>query len=420
MPESARASHVYSFEEVGPELDLLPLAARRALDCAGLRLPLDGWRSLSVEDRQRLALAGVSVVVDAAAVAAVVGRSMLPAERISMVSDPDPRAPPADLIASLLPACPLDGAVWSRLRPLDRYALVHAFRRALTRADPSILEIAVEAILRSAVGSSANPPSSAAPTAKGPSIAHAVAPIEPTDARADPDRAGEASPVASSPDSTSMLTVAVLAHPRADAEHARAEHARAENARAEAGASKPRKTMISASEPPPAMADPSGLSTHLDERGAVHMVDVGEKPETNRRAVASAIVRMQPETAARLANSSTPKGEVLATARVAGIMAAKRTPDLIPLCHAIALTRVAVEIEVSESEGIVRVTATAEARDRTGVEMEAMTAVSVACLTIYDMLKGIDRAMVISEIKLLEKAGGRSGHFQREHDEEGM
>jgi cyclic pyranopterin phosphate synthase len=356
MPESARASQVYSFEEVGAELDLLPLAARRALDCAGLRLPLDGWRSLSIEDRQSLALAGAAEVVDAAAVAAVVGRSMLPAEHISVVSDPDPRAPPADLVASLLPACPLDGAAWSRLRPLDRYALVHAFRRALTRADPSILEIAVEAIVQSA-RSSAEPPSSSAPTAKGPS--------------------------------------------------------------AEAGASKPRATMIS--ETSPTALDPTSLSTHLNERGAVHMVDVGEKPETDRRAVASAIVRMHPETAARLANNSAPKGEVLATARVAGIMAAKRTPELIPLCHAIALTRVAVQIDVSEGEGLVRVTATAEARDRTGVEMEAMTAVSVACLTLYDMLKGIDRAMVISEIKLLEKSGGRSGHFQRaqdEHDEE--
>jgi cyclic pyranopterin phosphate synthase len=122
---------------------------------------------------------------------------------------------------------------------------------------------------------------------------------------------------------------------------------------------------------------------------------------------------MRPETAARIARADAPKGDVLAAARIAGIMAAKRTPELIPLCHGVALTHVAVDLEIDEPAAAVRVTATAEALDRTGVEMEAMVAVSAACLTIYDMLKGIDREMVLGDIRLLEKSGGRSGHFRR-------
>jgi cyclic pyranopterin monophosphate synthase len=153
----------------------------------------------------------------------------------------------------------------------------------------------------------------------------------------------------------------------------------------------------------------SPLSTHLDDKGQARMVDVGEKAVTARRAVASGFVRMRNETVCALRDGKTPKGDVLATARIAGIMAAKRTPELIPLCHSIALTKVTVELEVGDDG--VEITATAEARDRTGVEMEAMTAVSVSALTLYDMLKGIDRAMVIERIALLEKEGGRSGHW---------
>ena len=141
------------------------------------------------------------------------------------------------------------------------------------------------------------------------------------------------------------------------------------------------------------------------------MVDVGAKDVTARRAVASAFVRMSTETIDALRDGATPKGDVLAAARLAGIMAAKRTPELIPLCHAIALTRVTVELEIAR--GGVRIVARAEARDRTGVEMEAMTAASVAALTLYDMLKGIDRGMVIEHVALDEKSGGRSGHWVR-------
>lgn len=171
-----------------------------------------------------------------------------------------------------------------------------------------------------------------------------------------------------------------------------------------------------ASPPPPPEPAASTISTHLDADGAVHMVPVGEKTVTARRAVATGVVTMRAETVARLLSHDTPKGEVLATARIAGIMAAKRTPELIPLCHAVALTGVKVDIEVDEPGARVIVTATADALDRTGVEMEALVAVSAACLTIYDMLKGIDRDLVIGDVKLLEKSGGRTGHYVRGGD----
>ncbi len=158
----------------------------------------------------------------------------------------------------------------------------------------------------------------------------------------------------------------------------------------------------------------SALSTHLSARGEARMVDVGAKAPTARRAVATASVRMKPETLALLASGDAPKGDALAVARVAGIQAAKRTPDLIPLCHAIALTRVEVAFTLDAAASALRVRATAEAVDRTGVEMEAMVAASVAALTVYDMLKGRDRWMAIAEVALVEKSGGRSGDVRRE------
>jgi cyclic pyranopterin monophosphate synthase len=152
------------------------------------------------------------------------------------------------------------------------------------------------------------------------------------------------------------------------------------------------------------------LSTHLDSRGKAMMVDVGKKKVTLRRAVARARVLMQPATAARLRAGDVAKGDVLATARIAGIQAAKRTPDLIPLCHAIALTRVTIELSV-EDDGVA-IEAAAEARDRTGVEMEALTAVTVAALTVYDMLKSVDRGMSFT-VDLAEKHGGKAGSWTR-------
>lgn len=143
------------------------------------------------------------------------------------------------------------------------------------------------------------------------------------------------------------------------------------------------------------------------------MVDVARKPKTERRAVARGSVRMRPETLSRLDQRETPKGEVLATARLAAILAAKRTDEMIPLCHAVALTHLEVILDLDAAASAVHVTAVADAYDRTGCEMEAMVAVSTACLTLYDMLKGIDREMVITGIMLVEKSGGRSGHFKR-------
>ncbi len=154
--------------------------------------------------------------------------------------------------------------------------------------------------------------------------------------------------------------------------------------------------------------------THLDEHGQARMVDVGAKAETEREAVATGRVLMRPETLRLLREGNLPKGDVLGTARVAGIMAAKRTAELIPLCHPLFLTQVAVEFAFDEAASAVEITAMVRCRGQTGVEMEALTAVSVAALTIYDMAKAVERGMVISDIRLLAKRGGKSGEWLRE------
>ena len=141
--------------------------------------------------------------------------------------------------------------------------------------------------------------------------------------------------------------------------------------------------------------------SHLDHEGAARMVDVGEKAVIRRTAVATGSVRMSPRTVELLRERALPKGDALNTARIAGVMAAKRTPDLIPLCHGLNLTSVSVEFEVGK-EGV-GIAATARASDRTGVEMEALTAVSVAALTIYDMCKAVDKGMIIGDVRLIEK-----------------
>ena len=156
----------------------------------------------------------------------------------------------------------------------------------------------------------------------------------------------------------------------------------------------------------------SNQLTHLDERGHAAMVDVGDKAVTTRTAVAQGTVQMQPATLAAIRDGTVPKGDVLAAARIAGIMAAKRTPDLIPLCHTLLLTKVAVDFTIDEPSSQVWITATVRCRGQTGVEMEALTAVSVAALTIYDMAKALEKTMVIGEIRLLEKQGGKSGDWQ--------
>lgn len=148
--------------------------------------------------------------------------------------------------------------------------------------------------------------------------------------------------------------------------------------------------------------------THFDAQGQAHMVDVGGKAETRRTAVAEGWIRMQPATLARIREGSAAKGDVLGVARLAAIMAAKRTSDLIPLCHPIALSRVAAEFTLDEASSRVRCEVTAECTGRTGVEMEALTAVQVGLLTIYDMCKAVDRGMVMEGVRLLEKRGGKS------------
>lgn len=151
--------------------------------------------------------------------------------------------------------------------------------------------------------------------------------------------------------------------------------------------------------------------THFDDQGRATMVDVTNKAATDRIAIANGTVSMQPATLALIAGGGVAKGDVLAVARLAGIMAAKRTSELIPLCHPLALTSVSVDLTCNEARSTVDITATCKLNGRTGVEMEAMTAVSVAALTVYDMCKAVDRSMQIGEIRLTHKSGGKSGSF---------
>ena len=151
--------------------------------------------------------------------------------------------------------------------------------------------------------------------------------------------------------------------------------------------------------------------THFDSEGQAVMVDVGAKDETERVAVARASVVMRPETLRLIRTGGHAKGDVLGVARLAGIMAAKRTPDLIPLCHPLALTSVAVDLACDEARNAVDITATCKVKGRTGVEMEALTAASVAALAVYDMCKAADRGMRITEVRLVHKSGGKSGTF---------
>ena len=155
----------------------------------------------------------------------------------------------------------------------------------------------------------------------------------------------------------------------------------------------------------------SGLS-HINERGEAQMVDVGDKPIAQRNARAEGRIEMKQETLDLLRSGQTKKGDVIATARIAGIMATKRTHDLIPLCHQLALSKVDVDFEELNERVGLRVTSEVRVNGQTGVEMEALTAVTVACLTLYDMLKAVDRSMVIAGVRVIEKSGGRAGHFE--------
>ena len=154
--------------------------------------------------------------------------------------------------------------------------------------------------------------------------------------------------------------------------------------------------------------------THFDQNGQAHMVDIGEKAETHRIATATGHITMLPATFALIQSGTSKKGDVLGIARIAAIQAAKKTSDLIPLCHPIFLTRIAVSFDANEAQSSISCSVTAETYGKTGVEMEALTAVSACLLTIYDMCKAVDRGMVIADIKLLEKQGGKSGHWLAE------
>jgi cyclic pyranopterin phosphate synthase len=155
-----------------------------------------------------------------------------------------------------------------------------------------------------------------------------------------------------------------------------------------------------------------GKLTHFDNNGQAHMVDVSDKPQTKRRAVASGIIKMLPATFKLIQQGNAKKGDVLGVARVAAIQASKKTSELIPLCHPIALTRVSITFEINEKDTTITCIASAETTGQTGVEMEALTAVNIGLLTIYDMCKAADRGMVMSDIKLLEKSGGKSGDWK--------
>jgi cyclic pyranopterin phosphate synthase len=291
---------IYGFEELDETLDLLPLAARRALDRAGRKVSLDAWRRAPVAVRQVLTRAGSASTVDVDEVERALSDAAMPSEVIPPVEDAPSDAIPSDLEGVLGHA--LGHETWRSLSALDRYALAKIARKG-----------------------------------------------------GGTDRLQRA-----------LSEIVIVPEPRL---------------------------------------------SHLSSRGEAHMVDVGSKGDTLRRAVARARVRMRSETLERLRSGSTPKGDVLAVARIAGIQAAKRTPELIPLCHTVRLTRVTVDIRVEPDS--VRIDAAAEAVDRTGVEMEALVAASTAALTIYDMLKGIDRGMSI-EVALEEKTGGASGRWTRD------
>jgi len=162
---------------------------------------------------------------------------------------------------------------------------------------------------------------------------------------------------------------------------------------------------------------PEPALTHLDPQGHARMVDVGDKPVTQREAIARALVRMSPATAQALVEGRLPKGDALPVVRIAGIMAAKRTPELIPLCHAVALASVEVSVDVDAEAGLATITTVARTADRTGVEMEAMVAASTAALALYDMVKALERGVVVERVELLAKTGGVRGDWRRSPDE---
>jgi cyclic pyranopterin monophosphate synthase len=292
---------LYTFDVDSERLDLVPLAARRALDHAGRKLSLASWQSLDLAERRALSELGSQAVVDVAAVTRVAANSSPPSSPCEAALDPARETPPPALVEAFAPFGRLSTAVWLSLDDLDRYALHKvAGRDNLERRSAAYAEI---------VGY-------------------------------------------------------------------------------------------------------REVSTHLRPAGGVHMVNVAAKAVTERRALAESRVSMSREAFELLQRQAVPKGDVLGIARVAGILAAKRTSDLIPLCHAVPLTHLSIDLELDAEAHAVRIVAHVHAVAQTGVEMEALVAVSHAALTVYDMLKAVDRGMQIGPTRLLEKSGGASGDFR--------
>jgi len=296
---------VYAFERIDDALPFMPLSARRALDALGFKLSLEGWLSLSLDDRRSLVLAGTEEHVDSRA-QDLLGRAAPAPCRIPVQPEPEALGPPAALLAALGSARPLDALRWRALAGLDRYALAKCM-------------------------------------------------------------------------------------------HDEQKLARAYDGIVGAGAA----------------------LTHVNSAGEARMVDVGHKAETRRRAVASARVSTTRDAIAAVAAGAVSKGDVLAAARMAGILASKRTAELIPLCHPVRTTRAEIEFELDADRGQLSVKATIEAVDRTGVEMEAMVAATVACLTVYDMIKSVDRWATLDAVRLDCKEGGKSGRVARPADRGG-
>lgn len=293
---------LYNLDEVDATLELLPMAARRALDHAGKKVSLRDWKAQPVAWRERLTNLGSESEVDAASVRSFLNETHVPTADLAAENDPPATTVPEAVRSAYGASRPIPEATWSALSALDRYALA----KVAIKARPDRLERAYQEI----IGQSA-------------------------------------------------------------------------------------------------------VSNHLEPGGGVRMVNVGEKPVTKRTATAETWVRLSPEALERLVKGDGPKGDVFGVARIAAIQAAKKTPDLIPLCHMLALTKISVEFDVDRSRSTLRIAVTVQANDRTGVEMEALTAVSVSALTVYDMLKSIDRGMVIGPTQLLEKQGGRTGDYAR-------
>ncbi len=368
MADAALDSALFSFDDADASLERMPIAARRALELSGWRVALDAWRAMPWDGRRRVTLAGAADVIDPFVVEEAVRRAGSSVMRVRPTPEPDPSRPPNDLASALEPGRTLEPKLWASMRSIERYALVHALRHAPDRA--YLHDVFDEVV----------PHRQTSPPTPAPATVFRRSSLPPSTLAA-----GE-------------------------------QHMIRRSARPEAGPMTLSERPLAAIPSPPKLPTeaPSPASSHLTAAGEVHMVDVGAKPATARRAVAAASVRMRAETIARVARREVDKGEVLATARIAGIMAAKRTPELVPLCHHVALTHVEVHLDIDLQGRRVLVTAVAEAHDRTGVEMEAMVAASIASLTIYDMLKGTDRDIVVESVRLLEKSGGRTGPWRRE------